>query len=240
MSKSKVWASEIKKLFDLAVVSGGPTYSVREEAEAKLYEVFVAAKIIEKFKRDNPSGTVKINKPLKKHSGELIFAGSPASADCKKYSYFTLNDGVSSLDVWISLQFMSAGVGLSGYGTGIFCHKHEFDVSVIKSMSSYGSGIYPKHDYVILGVSCKHVKSFNKSYIREAIGFKMELSEFVHRDSKNIFSYKWISNFTNSFPENCVWLISSNRDCINYDGIIKSIDVHVGYVDIGACFGPLS
>lgn len=233
MSKSKFWTSEIKKLFDLAIGLGGE-YSIREEAEAKLYEVFVAAKIIEKFKKYSKGcGTVKINQPSGR-SGELIFAGNPASADCNKYSYFTLNDGVTSLDVWVSLQFMSAGFGLHGYGSGVFCNKHEFDVSVIKGMNSYGPGAYPRHDNVILGVSCKHVTRFNKSYIREAIGFKMELSEYIFRDSKNVFHYKWISDYTNSIPENCVWLVSSNRDCMKYDGIIKSIDVHVEHMDISS------
>lgn len=220
---------EIAILLQLA--SDAPALTFPElKSAAKLFELAVLAELLFEYRSSPTNGTVKLIQPTK---GKLdTFAGSPASADKKKYAWFELSNssGTVEAEAWVSVQFvgLSAALAAKSLGAGVALNEkastHELDLSLLEPEISGGKPrLYPKYSDLLAGVSVKHVSRLAKESVREALGFRREMG---YLNGAGDSACKWLQTKVPCRPASPLFLASSAENFEGYDGHIDQLGIY--------------
>lgn len=138
----------------------------------KLYELFALSRLLEHLAgrgfRPRFVGT-KIK--LKASPGEINYSEP----------HFVLHkrsDIEADFLIFTDIQVRTLGSALSQMAIGDYSAYHEIDIIVVPT--NVGSG-KPEYDQLIFGLECKGTASFEKSYVREVLGRRRELSVLQRR-----------------------------------------------------------
>lgn len=157
-------ADALMKIFD-DVTTLTPTEVMHAipHTRGKVYELYCVARLLAEL--SGKGVTASFSSP-----GPLVFRKSGGHAD-PTFPHFDLFDptGVfGRLYTDIEVRTLGATIGpvadLSAY--------HEIDVVVLRD----GHLISPLHSDLLIGLECKAVADFEKSFVREALGRRRELS----------------------------------------------------------------
>jgi hypothetical protein len=221
----KDFVKKVEALFDRATANAKKLSREKKLVEDKLYELQVLAQLLRLYRRNHPSSHIGIG-GLKK--GRMVFAASPASADKSKFSYFEISSGpklAPKYEAWISVQVKTLSWNLSGARSPLpLSAKHELDVAFFTAPTAK----VPDHKEVIVGVSCKHVGTFVKEMVREALGIRRETA-LLHSDGM-ASNAPWLVPVVPTIPASPIFLISSDPRCKKYRYPVDAQGLYVRYL----------
>jgi hypothetical protein len=217
----------------LKLVSGIPALTFPElKSAAKLYELAVLAELLLEFQAST-TGTISLEQPTA--GAPNTFAGAPASADKKKYSWFRLTTPAKGnyAEAWVSVQFVGISAELVKKKLPASVNQkassHEFDISLIKpEPTGVPPRLYPRHSDLLAAVSVKHVSNLAKEAIREALGFRREMG-YLRRGAEES-KCDWLVDKVPCDPATPLFLLASAENFKYYDGHIDELGVYPGYL----------
>lgn len=221
---------KVLRLIELA--SGAPKQTFTQaKSSAKLFELVVLADILEIYRTQFGAGTVKV----KNNTDNILkIAGSPASANKSKFSYFELYDksGNVSHEIWVSVEVLTlswdimASPPLSPIPRS---GKHEIDVGIFEPLPALSKGMhapYPPHTSLHAGFSCKHFQPVKES-VRETLGIRRETAFFTASEFDHQSMVPWMISYVPTEPPSPLFLVSSTASVYSYQTPVDRMGVYM-------------
>ncbi len=150
-------------------------------SQGKLYELYVLATIVSYLgNRGFNIHHVGCNICFKQAPGKL-YVNDP---------HFVVNSPNGQLQLYVDIEFQTLG-HISAATQNDLSTLHELDVVLIKDPTDRSN---PTYSQILLGVECKSNAVLKKSFVREALGLRRELS-YMRRDTVS-----WLSRLTCTNP----------------------------------------
>lgn len=221
---------KVLKLIELA--SGAPKQNfIQAKSSAKLFELVVLADILEVYTTQFGAGTAKV----KNNTGNILkIAGSPASANKSRFSYFELCDksGKVSHEIWVSVEVLTLSWNIMAFPplspiprSG----KHEIDVGIFEplpALSKVKHAPYPPHTSLHAGFSCKHFQPVKES-VREALGIRRETAFLNVSKFKHQSMVPWLISYVPTKPSSPLFLVSSTAGVYSYQTPVDRMGVYM-------------
>lgn len=230
--------AQVEELLKIATKAKSPPL-LRQMSQDKLFEVLVLAKLLRLFTKHG--GTVShvaptsLSAPITPPAvgkglagGTVVVAGSPASANRRKFSHFAMvNVHGQKFEAWVSLEMQTLSASLShALGRKLpSAALHEWDVGMFKPFA----GIYPTYNELAVGVSCKNVSNPTKAIVREALGLRRE-SAYL-RPNSMASRAPWLVPIVPAAPASVVLLACSNPGIRTYRNPVDGLGVYVRYIN---------
>ncbi|WMN12073.1 hypothetical protein QYS49_32290 [Marivirga salinae] len=191
----------------------------------KIYEAFVLSKVLESLNK-----TEKLFIVLKNDNSYKL-KSSPSAVN-RKYPRFDLYKTKSDYElypdnviaeIWTDVEFLTLSYASNSKrrhpSRGEY---HELDILITAPKIRHGHR--PTHEQVYLGIECKNT-NYKKSYLREILGVRRELSLISNQKHKTKFQY-WPRVSINAKPASCLMVYCIDSDVNKYDesGKLHSID----------------
>jgi hypothetical protein len=191
----------------------------------KIYEAFILSKVLESLNnKENLFIVLKNDSNYKlKSSPGVINRKYPRFDLYKSEATYLKNPKNVFAEVWTDVEFLTLS-----YARHISKREprngeyHELDILV--SSPNLNDGERPTPKQVYLGIECKNT-NYKKSYLREILGVRRELSYLKGEQYKTAFDH-WPSSITNVYPPSCLQVYCVDGRINNYKeaGILHAID----------------
>jgi hypothetical protein len=215
---------EIEKLFSTYRSSRKKIIS-NKVTRGKIYEAWILSKVLESLR------TLEKFFIVLKNDNFYKLKSSPGSIN-RKYPRFDLyksqldyesNPEKVFAEVWTNVEFLSLSYKFHSKSRGPTPGEyHELDILI--TLPNIPDHHRPKFNQIYLGIECKATK-YKKSFLREILGVRSELSILRNERYKTIFNY-WLRKHINVTPPSCLLVYCIDEAVKNYEqaGKLHGID----------------
>lgn len=173
-------------------------------ATGKLYEAYILALVCDRLKTLEHCSLSFVGGP------NLTLKSSPGPIN-KSYAHVKVTkNGVHIADIWTDVEFTSLSFHAIGSPPPSLGDYHELDIAITVP----DADSRPNPHQVLAAIECKHT-SYQKSFLRETLGLRRELS-LLQPAQTTAFQY-WPTNSVPAAPASCVLVFSTDRRISQYN-----------------------
>ena len=169
-----------------------------KDSHGKLYEAYILAHVCGELK--NKEGV-----SLKLSKGSKISFKQKGGPINRKYPYIEVIKSLKTIgEIHLDVEFMTLS-SMNAVSPNERGYYHELDIAMFKP--NLPNLARPKHDEVYLAIECKNT-AMKKSYLREVLGLRRELS-FLQTFTYSTIFQNWPKDELGVNPASCIFLYFS-------------------------------